>query len=90
MDPNITLTGPQIVYIRNRLGFRSQGALAKRLGSSQAALSRKETNPEPQKGPEIILISLLAKEAGIEIVSTEEAVAFLAEKADIPTEEAVA
>jgi transcriptional regulator with XRE-family HTH domain len=90
MDPNTTLTGPQIVYIRNRLGFRSQAALAKRIGSSQAALSRKETNLEPQKGPEIILIVLLAKEAKIEIVSTEEAVAFLEEKAEFPVEETAA
>lgn len=90
MDPEASLTGPQITVIRTRLGFRSQSALAKRISSSQAAVSRKETNTEPQKGPEIMLIAALAKEAGIDIPSHEEATALLATEASAASEEAVA
>jgi len=66
MDPEIKLTGPQIAYIRRKLGA-TQMALAKRIAASQAALCRREKNPKPQTGPEIILISLLAKSAGIDV-----------------------
>lgn len=85
MDPNTTLTGPQIVCIRKRLVL-SQAALAKKIGSSQAALSRRETSNEPHTGSEIMLIALLAKEGSVEIPSHNDASAQLAKWA----EEAVA
>lgn len=71
MDPTVTLTGPQIASIRHQLGL-SQAKLAEKIGTSQPAVHRREANPAPQSGPEIILVVYLAEQSGIEIPSPEQ------------------
>lgn len=81
MDSDISLTGPQIAAIRRKLNNIPQWKFAKSIGMSQAAFSRRETNDEAQMGPEIILISMKARDAGIDIPTHDEALAFLASDA---------
>lgn len=63
----ISLTGDQAKFIRTVLGL-SQQKLAKRIGVSQPVIGRIEKKQDQAcKGPEIILIRLLAEQYAIQV-----------------------
>lgn len=58
----VTLTGDQVKFIRTAMG-ESQEKFAKRFSVSQPVIHRIERKgPQPCSGPEIILISMLARQ----------------------------
>lgn len=68
----VRLSGDQVNYIRSLLK-ESQRQFAKRLAVSQPLIARLErTGSAVHTGPEIILISMLAHQNGIEVPSNPE------------------
>ena len=65
------LTGRQVKQVRSALG-ESQKKFADRFAVSQPVIFRLENAPDqPHTGPTIILISLLAREKGIDVSASD-------------------
>lgn len=64
---DVSLTGQQVKFIRKALGD-TQKSFAVRLGVSQTSVFRMEDSKDkPLSGPEVVLISLIAKKHKIDV-----------------------